>query len=175
MGVEFDLLGGFLLWVEFDPSSWGEQTEYLCVMCVHILVQIASTMVVLYQEWYLPGLRALLSVGFFTKFSVQDPSDCSCTEALWVPLQTLWRCYAAEKSCTSTATWKIYVTAPVQNPKKSPAPSSPGLRKQVTALAGLALCLLFILNYNSLAKNLVKGLCCLDTWNMFIFLLPHPN
>uniref|UniRef100_A0A8C3V1Y3 Potassium voltage-gated channel subfamily KQT member 1 n=1 Tax=Catharus ustulatus TaxID=91951 RepID=A0A8C3V1Y3_CATUS len=57
-------------------------------------------------------------------------------------IQTLWRCYAAEKSCTSTATWKIYVTAPVQNPKKSPAPSSPGLRKQVTALAGLALCLL---------------------------------
>ncbi|XP_039918690.1 potassium voltage-gated channel subfamily KQT member 1-like [Hirundo rustica] len=45
-------------------------------------------------------------------------------------IQTLWRCYAAEKSCTSTATWKIYVTAPVQNPKKSPAPSSPGLRKQ---------------------------------------------
>ncbi|XP_039564261.1 potassium voltage-gated channel subfamily KQT member 1-like isoform X2 [Passer montanus] len=47
-------------------------------------------------------------------------------------IQTLWRCYAAEKSCTSTATWKIYVTAPVQNPKKSPAPSSPGLRKQIT-------------------------------------------
>ncbi|XP_068047787.1 potassium voltage-gated channel subfamily KQT member 1-like isoform X1 [Anomalospiza imberbis] len=45
-------------------------------------------------------------------------------------IQTLWRCYSAEKSCTSTATWKIYVTAPVQNPKKSPAPSSPGLRKQ---------------------------------------------
>ncbi|XP_068859522.1 potassium voltage-gated channel subfamily KQT member 1-like [Aphelocoma coerulescens] len=45
-------------------------------------------------------------------------------------IQTLWRCYAAEQSCTSTATWKIYVTAPVQNPKKSPAPSSPGLRKQ---------------------------------------------
>ncbi|XP_053834653.1 potassium voltage-gated channel subfamily KQT member 1-like [Vidua macroura] len=45
-------------------------------------------------------------------------------------IQTLWRCYAAEKSCSSTATWKIYVTAPVQNPKKSPAPSSPGLRKQ---------------------------------------------
>ncbi|XP_071278434.1 potassium voltage-gated channel subfamily KQT member 1-like [Agelaius tricolor] len=45
-------------------------------------------------------------------------------------IQTLWRCYAAEKSCTSTATWKIYVTAAVQNPKKSPAPSSPGLRKQ---------------------------------------------
>ncbi|XP_062347776.1 potassium voltage-gated channel subfamily KQT member 1-like [Cinclus cinclus] len=45
-------------------------------------------------------------------------------------IQTLWRCYAAEKPCTSTATWKIYVTAPVQNPKKSPAPSSPGLRKQ---------------------------------------------
>ncbi|XP_014814757.1 PREDICTED: potassium voltage-gated channel subfamily KQT member 1-like isoform X2 [Calidris pugnax] len=45
-------------------------------------------------------------------------------------IQTLWRCYAAEKSCSSTATWKIYVTPPVQNPKKPPAPSSPGLRKQ---------------------------------------------
>ncbi|NXK12335.1 KCNQ1 protein, partial [Herpetotheres cachinnans] len=45
-------------------------------------------------------------------------------------IQTLWRCYAAEKSCSSTATWKIYVTPPVQNPKKPPAPSSPSLRKQ---------------------------------------------
>ncbi|XP_059671961.1 potassium voltage-gated channel subfamily KQT member 1 isoform X3 [Gavia stellata] len=45
-------------------------------------------------------------------------------------IQTLWRCYAAEKSCSSTATWKIYVTSPVQNPKKPPAPSSPSLRKQ---------------------------------------------
>ncbi|KFU90671.1 Potassium voltage-gated channel subfamily KQT member 1, partial [Chaetura pelagica] len=42
-------------------------------------------------------------------------------------IQTLWRCYAAEKSCGSTATWKIYVTSPVQNPKKPPAPSSPGV------------------------------------------------
>uniref|UniRef100_A0A8C3KVR4 Potassium voltage-gated channel subfamily KQT member 1 n=1 Tax=Calidris pygmaea TaxID=425635 RepID=A0A8C3KVR4_9CHAR len=47
-------------------------------------------------------------------------------------IQTLWRCYAAEKSCSSTATWKIYVTPPAQNPKKPPAPSSPSLRKQVT-------------------------------------------
>ncbi|XP_009866092.1 PREDICTED: potassium voltage-gated channel subfamily KQT member 1-like, partial [Apaloderma vittatum] len=45
-------------------------------------------------------------------------------------IQTLWRCYAAEKSYSSTATWKIYVTPPVQNPKKPPAPSSPSLRKQ---------------------------------------------
>ncbi|KFW83678.1 Potassium voltage-gated channel subfamily KQT member 1, partial [Manacus vitellinus] len=45
-------------------------------------------------------------------------------------IQTLWRCYAAEKSCTSTATWRIYVTPPAQNPKKAAAPSSPGLRKQ---------------------------------------------
>ncbi|XP_075018681.1 potassium voltage-gated channel subfamily KQT member 1-like [Calonectris borealis] len=44
-------------------------------------------------------------------------------------IQTLWRCYAAEKSCNSTATWKIY-TSPLQNPKKPPAPSSPSLRKQ---------------------------------------------
>uniref|UniRef100_A0A8D0HMX1 Potassium voltage-gated channel subfamily KQT member 1 n=1 Tax=Sphenodon punctatus TaxID=8508 RepID=A0A8D0HMX1_SPHPU len=45
-------------------------------------------------------------------------------------IQTLWRCYAAEKSYSSTATWKIYV-APAQNTKKTPAPSSPSLRKQV--------------------------------------------
>ncbi|XP_056198081.1 potassium voltage-gated channel subfamily KQT member 1-like [Falco biarmicus] len=45
-------------------------------------------------------------------------------------IQTLWRCYAAEKSCSSTATWKIYVTPPVQNTPKPPAPSSPSLRKQ---------------------------------------------
>ncbi|XP_064373381.1 potassium voltage-gated channel subfamily KQT member 1-like [Dromaius novaehollandiae] len=45
-------------------------------------------------------------------------------------IQTLWRCYAAEKSCSSTATWKIYVTSPAQNPQKTPAPSSPSLRKQ---------------------------------------------
>ncbi|XP_071589463.1 potassium voltage-gated channel subfamily KQT member 1 [Heliangelus exortis] len=45
-------------------------------------------------------------------------------------IQTLWRCYAAEKSCSSTATWKIYVTSPVQTPKKPPAPSSPSLKKQ---------------------------------------------
>ncbi|XP_071896914.1 potassium voltage-gated channel subfamily KQT member 1 isoform X9 [Anas platyrhynchos] len=45
-------------------------------------------------------------------------------------IQTLWRCYAAEKSYSSTATWKIYVTSPAQNPKKPPAPSSPSLRKQ---------------------------------------------
>ncbi|XP_067387160.1 potassium voltage-gated channel subfamily KQT member 1-like [Emydura macquarii macquarii] len=45
-------------------------------------------------------------------------------------IQTLWRCYAAEKSYSSTATWKIYVTSPAQNTKKTPAPSSPNLRKQ---------------------------------------------
>ncbi|XP_074907815.1 potassium voltage-gated channel subfamily KQT member 1-like isoform X14 [Buteo buteo] len=45
-------------------------------------------------------------------------------------IQTLWRCYAADKSCSSTATWKIYVTSPMQHPKKPPAPSSPSLRKQ---------------------------------------------
>ncbi|KAM9389630.1 potassium voltage-gated channel subfamily KQT member 1-like [Phaethornis superciliosus] len=45
-------------------------------------------------------------------------------------IQTLWRCYAAEKSCSSTATWKIYVTSAMQIPKKPPAPSSPSLKKQ---------------------------------------------
>ncbi|XP_033004123.1 potassium voltage-gated channel subfamily KQT member 1-like isoform X2 [Lacerta agilis] len=44
-------------------------------------------------------------------------------------IQTLWRCYAAEKSYSSTATWKIYVT-PALNAKKTAAPSSPNLRKQ---------------------------------------------
>ncbi|CAI5773855.1 potassium voltage-gated channel subfamily KQT member 1-like isoform X1 [Podarcis lilfordi] len=44
-------------------------------------------------------------------------------------IQTLWRCYAAEKSYNSTATWKIYVTT-AQNAKKTAAPSSPNLRKQ---------------------------------------------
>ncbi|XP_053111958.1 potassium voltage-gated channel subfamily KQT member 1-like [Hemicordylus capensis] len=44
-------------------------------------------------------------------------------------IQTLWRCYAAEKSYSSTATWKIYVT-PTKNAKKTPAPPSPILRKQ---------------------------------------------
>ncbi|XP_066488470.1 potassium voltage-gated channel subfamily KQT member 1-like isoform X2 [Tiliqua scincoides] len=44
-------------------------------------------------------------------------------------IQTLWRCYAADKSYSSTATWKIYVT-PAQSTKKNTAPSSPNLRKQ---------------------------------------------
>ncbi|KAF7248301.1 Potassium voltage-gated channel subfamily KQT member 1 [Varanus komodoensis] len=44
-------------------------------------------------------------------------------------IQTLWRCYAAEKSCSSTATWKIYIT-PARNTKKIATPSSPNLRKQ---------------------------------------------
>ncbi|XP_008119868.1 potassium voltage-gated channel subfamily KQT member 1 isoform X3 [Anolis carolinensis] len=43
-------------------------------------------------------------------------------------IQTLWRCYAAEKSYNSTATWKIYITA--QNTKKTASSSSPLLRKQ---------------------------------------------
>ncbi|KAJ6668502.1 hypothetical protein lerEdw1_011984 [Lerista edwardsae] len=44
-------------------------------------------------------------------------------------IQTLWRCYAADKSYSSTATWKIYIT-PAQSTKKNPASSSPTLRKQ---------------------------------------------
>ncbi|XP_042325581.1 potassium voltage-gated channel subfamily KQT member 1-like [Sceloporus undulatus] len=44
-------------------------------------------------------------------------------------IQTLWRCYAVEKSYSSTATWKIYVTS-AQNTKKTTVPSSPLLRKQ---------------------------------------------
>nr|XP_020641455.1 potassium voltage-gated channel subfamily KQT member 1-like [Pogona vitticeps] len=55
-------------------------------------------------------------------FSRQIPAAASL-------IQTLWRCYAAEKSYSSTATWKIYIT-PAQNTKKTPAPSSPILRRQ---------------------------------------------
>ncbi|XP_066446977.1 potassium voltage-gated channel subfamily KQT member 1-like isoform X2 [Eleutherodactylus coqui] len=45
-------------------------------------------------------------------------------------IQTLWRCYAAEKSYSSTATWKIYLTPPDQGHKAAPAPLSPGTRRQ---------------------------------------------
>ncbi|XP_073506375.1 potassium voltage-gated channel subfamily KQT member 1-like isoform X2 [Phyllobates terribilis] len=45
-------------------------------------------------------------------------------------IQTLWRCYAAEKSYSSTATWKIYLTPPDQGSKTAPAPLSPGTRRQ---------------------------------------------
>uniref|UniRef100_A0A8C6Y2W3 Potassium voltage-gated channel subfamily KQT member 1 n=1 Tax=Naja naja TaxID=35670 RepID=A0A8C6Y2W3_NAJNA len=45
-------------------------------------------------------------------------------------IQTLWRSYAAEKPQGCLATWKIYITS-AQNPKKTAAPPSPNLRKQV--------------------------------------------
>ncbi|KAM4747264.1 potassium voltage-gated channel subfamily KQT member 1-like [Rhinophrynus dorsalis] len=45
-------------------------------------------------------------------------------------IQTLWRCYAAEKSYSSTATWKIYLTPPEQSNRMSPTPTSPGARRQ---------------------------------------------
>ncbi|XP_044133939.1 LOW QUALITY PROTEIN: potassium voltage-gated channel subfamily KQT member 1-like [Bufo gargarizans] len=45
-------------------------------------------------------------------------------------IQTLWRCYAAEKSYSSTATWKIYLTPPDQGNKTAPAPLSPCTRRQ---------------------------------------------
>ncbi|XP_041441939.1 potassium voltage-gated channel subfamily KQT member 1 isoform X3 [Xenopus laevis] len=45
-------------------------------------------------------------------------------------IQTLWRCYAAEKSYSSTATWKIYLTPPEQSNKTPMAPASPSSRKQ---------------------------------------------
>nr|XP_014348840.1 PREDICTED: potassium voltage-gated channel subfamily KQT member 1-like [Latimeria chalumnae] len=44
-------------------------------------------------------------------------------------IQTLWRCYAAEKAYSSTATWKIYVMSPHEN--AAVAASSPSLRKQI--------------------------------------------
>ncbi|KAM8973778.1 potassium voltage-gated channel subfamily KQT member 1-like isoform 2-T2 [Pelodytes ibericus] len=45
-------------------------------------------------------------------------------------IQTLWRCYAAEKSYSSTATWKIYLTPPEQSSRTTTAPGSPSLRRQ---------------------------------------------
>ncbi|XP_072256204.1 potassium voltage-gated channel subfamily KQT member 1-like isoform X2 [Pyxicephalus adspersus] len=45
-------------------------------------------------------------------------------------IQTLWRCYAAEKSYNSTATWKIYLTPPDQSNKTMPMAGSPGSRRQ---------------------------------------------
>ncbi|XP_040201471.1 potassium voltage-gated channel subfamily KQT member 1-like isoform X2 [Rana temporaria] len=45
-------------------------------------------------------------------------------------IQTLWRCYAAEKSYNSTATWKIYLTPPDPSNKSAPTASSPGARRQ---------------------------------------------
>ncbi|KAM5172388.1 potassium voltage-gated channel subfamily KQT member 1-like [Mantella aurantiaca] len=45
-------------------------------------------------------------------------------------IQTLWRCYAAEKSYNSTATWKIYLTPPDQSNKAVPTAGSPGSRRQ---------------------------------------------
>eukprot|EP00062_Callorhinchus_milii_P009817 gi/632954029/ref/XP_007892747.1/ PREDICTED: potassium voltage-gated channel subfamily KQT member 1-like isoform X2 [Callorhinchus milii] len=56
-------------------------------------------------------------------FSRQIPAAASL-------IQTLWRCYAAEKSHSSTATWKIYVMSPNHYSKTSAAPSSPNVRKQ---------------------------------------------
>ncbi|KAM9310871.1 potassium voltage-gated channel subfamily KQT member 1-like [Gastrophryne carolinensis] len=45
-------------------------------------------------------------------------------------IQTLWRCYAAEKSYNSTATWKIYLTPPDLSNKSAPATINPGVRRQ---------------------------------------------
>ncbi|KAM4677938.1 potassium voltage-gated channel subfamily KQT member 1-like [Discoglossus pictus] len=45
-------------------------------------------------------------------------------------IQTLWRCYAAEKSYSSTATWKIYLTPPEQSNRIPPTPGSPSTRRQ---------------------------------------------
>ncbi|XP_053317867.1 potassium voltage-gated channel subfamily KQT member 1-like [Spea bombifrons] len=45
-------------------------------------------------------------------------------------IQTLWRCYAAEKAYNSTATWKIYLTPPEQSSKTTSAPASPSSRRQ---------------------------------------------
>ncbi|XP_078424694.1 potassium voltage-gated channel subfamily KQT member 1 [Cetorhinus maximus] len=57
-------------------------------------------------------------------FSRQIPAAASL-------IQTLWRCYAAEKTHSSTATWKMYVMPPDYSSKTSATPSSPYMRKQV--------------------------------------------
>ncbi|XP_074907807.1 potassium voltage-gated channel subfamily KQT member 1-like isoform X7 [Buteo buteo] len=84
------------------------------------------------RKLHLLSYMGILGSGFALKvqqkqrqkhFNRQIPAAASL-------IQTLWRCYAADKSCSSTATWKIYVTSPMQHPKKPPAPSSPSLRKQ---------------------------------------------
>ncbi|XP_069759861.1 potassium voltage-gated channel subfamily KQT member 1-like [Narcine bancroftii] len=57
-------------------------------------------------------------------FSRQIPAAASL-------IQTLWRCYAAEKTHSNTATWKMYVMPPDHPSKVSPTPSSPYVRKQL--------------------------------------------
>ncbi|XP_055506863.1 potassium voltage-gated channel subfamily KQT member 1-like, partial [Leucoraja erinacea] len=58
-------------------------------------------------------------------FSRQIPAAASL-------IQTLWRCYAAEKTHNSTATWKMYVMPPGHSSKITATSSSPHVRKQVT-------------------------------------------
>ncbi|XP_067906737.1 potassium voltage-gated channel subfamily KQT member 1 [Heterodontus francisci] len=57
-------------------------------------------------------------------FSRQIPAAASL-------IQTLWRCYAAEKTHSSPATWKMYVMPPDHSSKISASPSSLNVRKQV--------------------------------------------
>ncbi|XP_051886656.1 potassium voltage-gated channel subfamily KQT member 1-like [Pristis pectinata] len=57
-------------------------------------------------------------------FSRQIPAAASL-------IQTLWRCYAAEKTHSSTATWKMYVMPPDHTSKISATSSSPQIRKQL--------------------------------------------
>ncbi|XP_038636447.1 potassium voltage-gated channel subfamily KQT member 1 isoform X3 [Scyliorhinus canicula] len=57
-------------------------------------------------------------------FSRQIPAAASL-------IQTLWRCYAAEKTHSSTATWKMYVMPPDYSSKISGPPPSPNMRKQM--------------------------------------------
>ncbi|XP_039210492.1 potassium voltage-gated channel subfamily KQT member 1-like [Crotalus tigris] len=74
-------------------------------------------------------------------------------------IQTLWRSYAAEKPQGCIATWKIYVTS-AQIPKKTAAPPSPNLRKQVRKnRVGLLVCLFssVVLNlFNAATPRMIK-------------------
>lgn len=47
------------------------------------------------------------------KITVSYVDQCMTnTSSILEPVQTLWRCYAAEKPCGCAATWKMYVLTP---------------------------------------------------------------
>uniref|UniRef100_A0A8C5N2G1 Potassium voltage-gated channel subfamily KQT member 1 n=1 Tax=Leptobrachium leishanense TaxID=445787 RepID=A0A8C5N2G1_9ANUR len=76
-------------------------------------------------------------------------------------IQTLWRCYAAEKSYSSTATWKIYLTPPVQSNRTTPAPVSPGTRRQVRGFL--------------LVQSIRLYECCLTRNQKYLFCVNMPD
>lgn len=61
------------VWSQLVGGALREHTEDFSVMSVHVLVQTASTTAVFSKEWCLPGLRALLSVGFAADLPCRNP------------------------------------------------------------------------------------------------------